>query len=155
MSPPNHLCIFPGCHSVQGNGAVSLFKFPKEDNVRTQWIDFVKRSFCEEFKITTNTRLCSVRWRWSVVLKRPSPSPACILPSSRQHMLLSPPQALCARLRPSRWQQVLSSGCACPPESGNRVSTLCPSPSPTRTWLLTHVTSLPETQEESKNMYFY
>ena len=40
---------------MQGNGAVSLFEFPTDDNVRKQWIDFVKRSYCEEFKITTIT----------------------------------------------------------------------------------------------------
>uniref|UniRef100_A0A671WB72 THAP domain-containing protein 1 n=1 Tax=Sparus aurata TaxID=8175 RepID=A0A671WB72_SPAAU len=47
---------------VQGNGAISLFKFPKDDNVRKQWINFVKRSYCGEFKITINTRLCSVHF---------------------------------------------------------------------------------------------
>ena len=62
MSPPHRSCIFPGYHSMQGNGAVSLFKFPKDDNVRKRWIDFVKRSYCGEFKITTNTRLCSVHF---------------------------------------------------------------------------------------------
>ena len=61
MSPPHHSCIFPGCHSVQGNGTISLFKFPKEDNVRKRLIDFVKRSYCGELKITTITRLCSIQ----------------------------------------------------------------------------------------------
>ena len=37
-------CIFPGCHSVQGDSAASLFKFPSDDNVRKRWIDFVRRS---------------------------------------------------------------------------------------------------------------
>ena len=60
MSPPHHSCIFPGCHSVQSNDTVSLFKVPKDDNVRKWWIDFVKRSYCGELKITTNTCLCSV-----------------------------------------------------------------------------------------------
>ena len=59
MSPPHRSCIFPGCHSVQSNDTVSLFKFPKDDNVRKRWIDFVKRSCCGELKITTNTCLCS------------------------------------------------------------------------------------------------
>ena len=62
MSPPHRLCIFSGCHNVQGNGAVSLFKFPKEENVRKRLIDFVKRSYCGKFKIPTNTRLCSVHF---------------------------------------------------------------------------------------------
>ena len=31
-------------------------------NIRKQWIDFVKRSYCGAFKITTNTRLCSVHF---------------------------------------------------------------------------------------------
>ena len=56
MSPPHRSRIFPGCHSVQGNGAVRLF------NVRKWWIDSVKRSYCGEFKVTTNTRLCSVHF---------------------------------------------------------------------------------------------
>ena len=60
MSPPHRSCIFPGCHSVQSNDTVSLFKFPKDDNVRKRWIDFVKWSYCGELKITTNTCLCSV-----------------------------------------------------------------------------------------------
>ena len=46
MSPPRRSCIFPGCHSVQSNGAVSLFKFRTDYN-------FVKRSKCGAFKITT------------------------------------------------------------------------------------------------------
>ena len=60
MSPPHRWCIFPGCHSVQSNDTVSFFKFPKDDNVRKWWIDFVKRSYCGELKITTNTCLGSV-----------------------------------------------------------------------------------------------
>ena len=62
MSPPHRSCIFPGCHSVQGNSPVSLFKVPKDDNIRKRWIDFVKRSYSGELKITTNTRLCSVHF---------------------------------------------------------------------------------------------
>lgn len=62
MSPPRRSCIFPGCHSVQGKGSVSLFRFPTDDCVRKGWIDFVKGSYCGEFKITTNTRLCSVHF---------------------------------------------------------------------------------------------
>ena len=62
MSPPRRLCIFPGCHSMQGNGSVSLFKFPSDDNLGKRCIDFVKRSYCGEFKVTTNTRLCSVHF---------------------------------------------------------------------------------------------
>ena len=62
MSPTHRSCIFPGCHSVQGEGAVGLFNFPTDNNVRKRWIDFVKRSYCGEFKITTNTRLCSVHF---------------------------------------------------------------------------------------------
>ena len=41
---------------------VSLFKSPLEDNVRKRWNDFVKRSYCGEFKITTNTHLGSVHF---------------------------------------------------------------------------------------------
>ena len=33
MSPPRRSCIFPGCHSVQSNGAVSLFKFCTDNNL--------------------------------------------------------------------------------------------------------------------------
>ena len=33
-----------------------------DDSVRKQWIDFVKRSYCGELKITTNTCLCSVHF---------------------------------------------------------------------------------------------
>ncbi|XP_028330335.1 zinc finger and SCAN domain-containing protein 21-like isoform X2 [Gouania willdenowi] len=62
MSPPRRSCIFPGCHSVQGNGFVSLFRFPLDNNVRKRWINFVKRSYCGEFKITNNTRLCHVHF---------------------------------------------------------------------------------------------
>ena len=64
MSPPSRSCIFPGCHSMQSNDAVylSLFKFPTDYNIRKRWIDFVKRSYCGAFKITTNTRLCSVHF---------------------------------------------------------------------------------------------
>ncbi|XP_028299462.1 uncharacterized protein LOC114461519 isoform X2 [Gouania willdenowi] len=62
MSPPRRSCIFPGCLSVQGNGSVSLFKFPSDNNLKKRWIDFVKRSYCGELKITTNTRLCSVHF---------------------------------------------------------------------------------------------
>uniref|UniRef100_A0A671UU27 THAP-type domain-containing protein n=1 Tax=Sparus aurata TaxID=8175 RepID=A0A671UU27_SPAAU len=58
-SPSHGKTTHPG---NTGNGAVSLFKFPKEDNVRKWWIDFVKRSYCGGFKITTNTRLCSVHF---------------------------------------------------------------------------------------------
>ena len=128
MSPPHPSCIFPGCHSVQSNNTVSLFKFTKDDNVRKWWINFVKRSYCGAFKITTNTCLCTAHLTpdsysdchrvKSGFLKslltlvsgaKPTLSVlACILPSRRQRMLSSPP-ALCARLQPSSRQQVLSS----------------------------------------------
>uniref|UniRef100_A0A671X0R3 THAP domain-containing protein 1 n=1 Tax=Sparus aurata TaxID=8175 RepID=A0A671X0R3_SPAAU len=52
----------PRCPLLCRVTALSLFKFPKDDNVRKRWIDFVKRSYCGEFKITTNTRLCSVHF---------------------------------------------------------------------------------------------
>ena len=60
MSPTRRSCIFPGCHSVQGIGSISLFTFPTDDNVRKRWTDFVKRS--GEFKITTKSRLCSIHF---------------------------------------------------------------------------------------------
>lgn len=41
MSPSYHSSIFPGCHSVQGNGNVSLCKYPAEDIVRKWWIVFI------------------------------------------------------------------------------------------------------------------
>ena len=34
MSPPRRSCIFAGCHSVQSNGDVCLFKFPTDYNIR-------------------------------------------------------------------------------------------------------------------------
>ena len=138
MSPPHHSCIFPGCHSVQGNNAISLFKFPKDDNVRKRWIDFVKRSYCGEFKITTNTRLCSVhftpdsysnchqvkfgylqspltqKWGWTDPLR---PRLASSRPAdSRCHHHV---QRHYVRSSPSRPQQVgiAATGITCPPES--------------------------------------
>ena len=87
--------------------------------------------------------------------------PACILLSRQKRMLSSPPASLWSRLRPSCRQQVLSSlppfrfsprarpwadiSCQCP--AGPWLS-IC-------VWVLAHMTSLPETQEESKNIYFY
>ena len=120
MSPPHRSCIFPGCRSLQGNGAVSLFKFPTDDNVRKRWINFVMRSYCGEFNITTNTRLCSGHFTPDsysnchqvksgypksplTLVSGAEPTlsvPACILPSRRQRTLSSPPSALCASLLP-------------------------------------------------------
>ena len=48
--------------SVSSNGAVSLFKFRRDYNIRKRWIYFVKRSYCGAFKITTNTRLCNLHF---------------------------------------------------------------------------------------------
>ncbi|XP_057195137.1 uncharacterized protein LOC130557432 isoform X2 [Triplophysa rosa] len=56
--PSLRKCILPGCNNIK-NSSVSLFKFPKNDNVRNKWIHFVKSHLDGELTITTNTRLCS------------------------------------------------------------------------------------------------
>ncbi|XP_044063847.1 uncharacterized protein LOC122881574 isoform X1 [Siniperca chuatsi] len=56
--PLSRKCIFPGCENLQNN-SVSLFKFPKNDEIKKKWIDFVKSHLDGELRITTNTRLCS------------------------------------------------------------------------------------------------
>ncbi|XP_051727731.1 uncharacterized protein LOC127500556 isoform X3 [Ctenopharyngodon idella] len=56
--PSTRKCILPGCENLQ-NSSVSLFKFPKNDDIKKRWINFVKRHIDGELRITTNTRLCS------------------------------------------------------------------------------------------------
>ncbi|XP_037641806.1 THAP domain-containing protein 10-like isoform X1 [Sebastes umbrosus] len=57
-APPRR-CVFPGCQNLKTR-AVSLFKFPSNDEMKNIWIDFVQKSHVDgELKITTNTRLCS------------------------------------------------------------------------------------------------
>ena len=120
MSPPCHSCIFPGCHSVQSNGTVSLFKFPTVDNARKWLIDFVKRSYCGEFKITTNTRLCSVQftpdsyrnchWVKSGFLKSP-----LTLVSGAEPTLSVP--GLHPPVPPTAGATITATGIMCPPVS--------------------------------------
>ncbi|XP_016379803.1 uncharacterized protein LOC107717535 [Sinocyclocheilus rhinocerous] len=56
--PASRKCVLPGCDHLQ-NSSVSLFKFPKNDDIKKRWIKFVKRHLDGELRITTNTRLCS------------------------------------------------------------------------------------------------
>ncbi|XP_039522036.1 uncharacterized protein LOC120475416 isoform X2 [Pimephales promelas] len=56
--PWTRKCILPGCDRIE-NRSVSLFKFPKNDQIKKKWIHFVERHLDGELKITTNTRLCS------------------------------------------------------------------------------------------------
>ncbi|XP_057210105.1 zinc finger MYM-type protein 4 isoform X1 [Triplophysa rosa] len=47
-------CLF-GCDHLRN----SLFKFPKNDDMKKRWINFVKSHLKGELRMTTNTRLCS------------------------------------------------------------------------------------------------
>ena len=141
MSPPHRLCTFPGCHSVPGNGAVSLLKFPMDDNVRKQWVDFVKSSNCGELKITTITRLRSVHFtpdsssNCHQVKSGNLKSPLMLVSGAEltlsvaglhppvpptAHALISATGIMCppATVPPTT---VLSSGITCPPESVSRI----------------------------------
>ena len=101
-----------------------------DDNVRKRWIDSVKRSYCGEFKITTNTHLCNVhftpdsynnyhlvktdiRWRWSV-----GPEPTLSFPGLHPPIpptvgaTITATGIMCrlpACILPSRWQRVPAS----------------------------------------------
>ena len=44
---------------MQSDGAVCLFRFRTDYNIRKWWISLVKRSYCVELKITTNTTATS------------------------------------------------------------------------------------------------
>nr|XP_055060014.1 THAP domain-containing protein 10-like [Misgurnus anguillicaudatus] len=54
--PSSRKCILPGCDKTS---SVSLFKFPKNHDIKKRWIKFVKSHLDRELTITTNTRLCS------------------------------------------------------------------------------------------------
>ncbi|XP_050954100.1 uncharacterized protein si:ch211-40k21.5 isoform X1 [Labeo rohita] len=56
--PASRKCVFPGCDSLQ-NSSASLFKFPKNVDIKNKWINFVKSHLGGELRMTTNTRLCS------------------------------------------------------------------------------------------------
>lgn len=47
-------CIF-GCNNVKN----SLFKFPKNDDIKKRWIRFVTSHLDGKLRMSTNTRLCS------------------------------------------------------------------------------------------------
>ncbi|XP_061650929.1 zinc finger MYM-type protein 4-like isoform X2 [Phyllopteryx taeniolatus] len=56
--PATRKCVFPGCHSFQ-NSSVSFFRFPKNEEMKKRWIDFIKSHVDGELKIHNNIRLCS------------------------------------------------------------------------------------------------
>ena len=56
---PSRKCILPGCQALPST-TVCLFTFPKNEEQKQRWIDFVKRHCSREVKITSsNTFLCS------------------------------------------------------------------------------------------------
>ncbi|KAE8294904.1 hypothetical protein D5F01_LYC05826 [Larimichthys crocea] len=56
--PSSRKCVFPGCRNLQSS-SVTLFKFPRDEQLKRRWVDFVVGHGDRELKITTNTRLCS------------------------------------------------------------------------------------------------
>ncbi|KAG1928867.1 hypothetical protein F2P79_023326 [Pimephales promelas] len=55
---PSRKCILPAYYHIP-NRPVSLFKFPKNEQMKKKWINFVKRHLTIELRFTANTRLCS------------------------------------------------------------------------------------------------
>ena len=127
MSPPHHSCIFPGCHSVQGNGEVRFFKFSMDNNIRKQSINFVKRSYCGEFKITTNIRLCSVHFTPDIYnnyhqVKSGFPKSPLTLVSGAEPTLSVPSlsvPSLHPPIPPTAGPLISATGIKCPPESAS------------------------------------
>ncbi|XP_041654025.1 uncharacterized protein LOC121516696 isoform X6 [Cheilinus undulatus] len=59
--PSYQKCIFPGCRNVRSS-SVGLYRFPKNEEMKNRWIDFVKRHHDGKLQISNSSRLCSLHF---------------------------------------------------------------------------------------------
>ena len=58
--------------TVDANGKrVGFFNFPKDPNLRAQWLVKIRRDVRTKFKLTEITKVCSLHFRESEIKKRP------------------------------------------------------------------------------------
>ena len=72
-SSSNIYCCVPLCNqrgTVDANGKrVGFFNFPKDPNLRAQWLQKIRRDVGTKFKLTEITKVCSLHFRESEIKK--------------------------------------------------------------------------------------
>ena len=72
-SSSNINCCVPLCNqrgTVDANGKrVGFFNFPKDPNLRAQWLQKIRRDVGTKFKLTEITKVCSLHFRESEIKK--------------------------------------------------------------------------------------
>ena len=72
-SSSNINCCVPLCNqrgTVDANGKrVGFFNFPKDPNLRAQWLQKIRRDVRTKFKLTDITNVCSLHFRESEINK--------------------------------------------------------------------------------------
>ena len=74
-SKSNINCCVPLCNqrgTVDANGKrVGFFNFPKDPNLRAQWLQKIRRDVRTKFKLTEITNVCSLHFRESEIKNGP------------------------------------------------------------------------------------